>query len=390
MSYETTEVKKYNFLQRLVGQALTPESVAKAIPTLEKASEDAVQRMLASDKVVMSDINHYLTLDVAWRQIIGLNLKEDQIAKFHNDVQMWSKSITNYVYYILPIPGFLLKKTKMYKAKQALTKLINDKIDDIETNGPDGSTLSAMVTASDEEDTSKKLTRRQIIDNIFLLLVAGSETSSHTLTNAMLLLGMNPSVWDILKKEQDNVVATYGPNLTKDQLDRHCPYLGAVIKETMRILTISGGGARSVDETFVMNGYQLPKDWLTMYSIYNTHEQDPKTWTADGSHMDVKKGFRPERWLDKTTAPTSEYIPFGAGHRYCLGHHLATAEMRTFLAVMARKIERFDLLGDVETLEWKEGVIATPKDGVMISARARAPVSKFAEVRSEVCVNSQY
>jgi len=46
------------------------------------------------------------------------------------------------------------------------------------------------------------------------------------------------------------------------------------------------------------------------------------------------------------------------------------AEMKVFLAIMARKLD-FDIIGvDVENMKWKkEEVIAVPKDGVLVSVR---------------------
>mmetsp|Transcript_20697 Transcript_20697/g.33829 ORF Transcript_20697/g.33829 Transcript_20697/m.33829 type:complete len:146 (+) Transcript_20697:226-663(+) len=93
----------------------------------------------------------------------------------------------------------------------------------------------------------------------------------------------------------------------------------------MRLLPISAGGARDVDDTVIIDGVQIPKGWFSIYSPALTHEQDPKTFLEDGSHMDIQDGFKPERWMDAGTRPTTEYIPYGAGHRYCLGHTLATA-----------------------------------------------------------------
>mmetsp|Transcript_20698 Transcript_20698/g.33831 ORF Transcript_20698/g.33831 Transcript_20698/m.33831 type:complete len:138 (+) Transcript_20698:226-639(+) len=135
----------------------------------------------------------------------------------------------------------------------------------------------------------------------------------------------------------------------------------------MRLLPISAGGARDVDDTVIIDGVQIPKGWFSIYSPALTHEQDPKTFLEDGSHMDIQDGFKPERWMDAGTRPTTEYIPYGAGHRYCLGHTLATAEMKTFLAVLARKVEGFNLITNTANMKWKEGIILTPKDGVLVA-----------------------
>eukprot|EP00584_Thalassiosira_punctigera_P026748 CAMPEP_0172577634 /NCGR_PEP_ID=MMETSP1067-20121228/138330_1 /TAXON_ID=265564 ORGANISM="Thalassiosira punctigera, Strain Tpunct2005C2" /NCGR_SAMPLE_ID=MMETSP1067 /ASSEMBLY_ACC=CAM_ASM_000444 /LENGTH=558 /DNA_ID=CAMNT_0013370323 /DNA_START=204 /DNA_END=1879 /DNA_ORIENTATION=+ len=370
MSSETGDVKKYHTLQRLVGQAMTPEAVARGVPFLQKCSEEAVDDMLAADTIVMADLFRRFTLDVAWRQIIGLKLKSaEEIASFRSAVRTWLAALTNYFLLLAPIPRRIMKGLPSYKAKMFLNEKIEERIDELERDGPDGTTMSAMVYATDEEDGTTKLTRQQIIDNTNLLLVAGSETSSLTLTNVMLLLGMHPGAWEKLVNEQKDFVSKYGDEITKEDLDRDCPYLDGVLRETMRVLPVSAGGARRVDDTVVMDGVQIPKGWFAMYGIALTHEQDPKTYAEDGSHMDIRRGFVPERWMDATTRPTTEYMPFGAGHRFCLGHTLAIAEMKTFLAILARKVKGFDLITDTDNLKWKEGVILTPKDGVVISAR---------------------
>ena len=396
MLFEIKDGKKYRSLQKLVGQGLTPKMVAKTVPTLQELSEGIVDDILMQKKKVkMIDMIKRFTLDVTWKQIIGLDLKsQDVIEKFRKNTKIWATSLEDYTLYILPLPMFILKRTKQYKAKQYLNKLIYNKMDEIIASGPDSSTLSNMIYAVDDEaedNNAKKLTRQQVLDNVFVLIIAGFDTSSLTLTNAMLLLGLHPNAWERVVAEQEELVAKYGEKLTKDQLDNECQYLDAVVKETMRLIPISGGLFRGVKETFVMDGFQIPKEWLALASISLTHELDEATWKEDGSHMDVKTGFKPERWLNDETKPT-EFIPFGkifyflsfihyktiskflfvlifhvgVGTRYCLGHHLANAEMKTFLAILARRVKSFKLVADTKKLKWTEGLMLVPKDGALI------------------------
>ncbi|KAL7548301.1 hypothetical protein ACHAWF_011584 [Thalassiosira exigua] len=368
LSFETSNPQKYHMLQKLVGQAMTPEAVARGIPFLQKCSEEAVYDMLSSETAVMADLFRKFTLDVAWRQIIGLKLKGDEeISAFRAAVRTWFKALENYFLIMAPIPRWLMRRLPAFKAKAYLNERIGERIDQLQRDGPDGTTMSAMVYATGEDDGAR-LTRQQVVDNTFLLLLAGSETSSLTLTNVMLLLGMHPEAWEKLVNEQRDFVEKHGEAITKDDLDNDCPYLDGVLRETMRLLPISAGGARKVDDTVVMDGVQIPKGWFALYSPALTHAQDPKTIREDGSHMDIEAGFQPERWMDAATRPTTEYMPFGAGHRFCLGHTLATAEMKTFLAVLARKVKDFDLLTKTKNMKWKEGVIITPRDGVVVAA----------------------
>jgi cytochrome P450 len=378
LSFEIESKARYHAVRGLVGQAMTPPAVAEGILALQVSAESAVQKFTQSDgqDIAVESICRDLTLDVAWRQIIGLDLKTtDEIQKFYSDVDAWMKGIVNFA--IAMLPKWIMKHLKCFKAKNSLEHQIGAKIDALQVKGvSDGTTMGNMVFATEMEeeggDSSKnrkpiKLSRQEIIDNIFLLIAAGSETSANTLTCALLLLGMHPQVYDKLVQEQQQLVSEYGGTLNKDLLDESkSPYLDAVIKETMRIMPITGGGIRQVQETMVVDGMQVPKDWYILYAIGLTHKQDPVTQEPDGSdNMSMYTAFQPERWLNNATKPTTEFIPWGAGHRFCLGHVLATAEMKVFLATLARKVKSFDLKTDPEG-KWKEGIIRTPADGVVI------------------------
>jgi len=125
-------------------------------------------------------------------------------------------------------------------------------------------------------------------------MLAGSETSASTLTNCLLLLGLHPQIWKRVVQEQDILRKTHGETLTKEQLDNECPYLEAVIKETMRIKPISGGQYRKTKATMVVGGKSLPKGWPIVYNIRKTHLLDSSTWLKDSPHMDIMTGFKPE------------------------------------------------------------------------------------------------
>ena len=198
------------------------------------------------------------TLDVAWRQILGLDLKEDEIETFFKATDDWIGGVTNLR--VMLLPGF--ESTKSAKALKYLKEKIERKIDDLNANGPDESTMSYMVYARDEEDETKRLSREEIVDNALLLILAGSETAASTLTVAMLALGLHKDVFMKLKDEQINLIAKKGEDLTRSMLDKDCPYLDAVIKETMRLKPLAGTGAlRFAQETFTIDGKQVPKGY---------------------------------------------------------------------------------------------------------------------------------
>ncbi|KAL9186167.1 hypothetical protein ACHAXT_005405 [Thalassiosira profunda] len=360
----TTDQTQHQYLRRLIGQSMTPEAISDAMRALITGASEQIDTLTLEEPVEMEQVVTAFTLDVAWRQILGLDLKENEIADFFKAVNDWIFGILS--------PTSLLPGTRYTKAGKAFAYLVSKierKMDDLEKNGPDGSTFSSMYFARDEEDPSKRLTGEQIISNSLLLILAGTETAASTLTVATLALGLHKDVLAKLKDEQLALAAKHeGKELTRDMLEE-CPYLDAVIKEVMRIKPLATTGAMRFvqDETLVVDGRQIPEGWGVGFNAYLTHQLDPAVKEEGDAHMDVAKGFRPERWLDEDTKPT-EYMPFGVGPRYCLGVNLALAEMKVFLALLARRVD-FDLTNTTaENVEWKKvSIIPKPADGALIS-----------------------
>jgi len=432
--------KRHSYLRRLVGAALTPSAVAKAAPTLQSAAEEQVSRMLEwqessgsnysntdsnsnsnSNDIKFHQVCTDYTLEVAWRQILGLELSEEEIPVFEENVAAWIAGIMS-LRVVLKIG---VESSPGYASREYVIQKIEEKIDQLLANGPDHtSTLSGMVFATDDEtdtenDTTegkgKKLSRKEIIDNALILIFAGSETSASTLTNAMLFLGLHPDVWDRLVEEQQSLQQEHGDDLTIGALDAsNAPYLDAVLKETMRVRTVVGGIPRTALEDIDVDGDGktiIPKGFMINPSLLLTHEEDPSTKLPNGMHLDAIQGFRPERWLaanantgmstngndsgnhrgeehqPKYEKPNPDwYVPYGFGPRYCLGKHLAQLEMKVFLATLARKLdfpkltmlpEGYDYSStkkdpdatDYFSVEWstRGAVIPTASDGVLAS-----------------------
>lgn len=139
-------------------------------------------------------------------------------------------------------------------------------------------TLSEMLLAQDDAqyESSKKrrkLTREEIVENVLLLLVAGTETTASTLTMAIFLLGLHKDCWSKVVAEQKEFQKRYPQDtMSKKLLDpQECPYLDAVVKETMRLVPLAATNPRRAKQTMIMNGKQIPKGWAVWCNIRLTH-----------------------------------------------------------------------------------------------------------------------
>ncbi|KAK3097001.1 hypothetical protein FSP39_005504 [Pinctada imbricata] len=108
------------------------------------------------------------------------------------------------------------------------------------------------------------------------------------------------------------------------------PILEATIKETLRnacVLPI-GFPHRNTQET-ELNGYYIPADSMVIMNIWAIHH-DEEEWEDPYS-------FKPERFLDPDRRTRFSYLPFGIGHRVCLGSAIAKMSIFLFCACLVSK-----------------------------------------------------
>lgn len=115
-------------------------------------------------------------------------------------------------------------------------------------------------------------------------------------------------------------------------------YLDCVIKEVLRFRSPTEGSIRTltVDDRLPESGYQLYKG-ESIFIPYNNLAYDTRYWTID------PEIFHPERFLtdDKNHHPMA-HLPFGNGHRQCLGKDLALFELK----IIGARLMQFVTFGD--------------------------------------------
>ncbi|NUO60704.1 MAG: cytochrome P450 [Hamadaea sp.] len=106
-------------------------------------------------------------------------------------------------------------------------------------------------------------------------------------------------------------------------------YIGAFIKETLRLHPPQWLITRTTAERVRIGGYEIDRGVEVLLCPYLLH-RDPRFW------RDPER-FDPARWLG-TGQPHARhaYLPFGAGPRFCPGSQLATAQLTVVTRLLAR------------------------------------------------------
>ena len=161
--------------------------------------------------------------------------------------------------------------------------------------------------------------------------IAGSETTSTSMTWGMLMMVLHPDVQARVQAELDAVV---GENRLPSYEDHpRLPYTEAVLAEVWRFSSFvplavphcsSGGSVQ-------LAGYTIPRGATVLIHLHSAHH--------DADHWGDPDVFRPERFIgaDGKFRKDDFFVPFGVGKRACIGESMARAEFFTFLACLLHR-----------------------------------------------------
>ncbi|KAJ3291551.1 hypothetical protein HK104_005975 [Borealophlyctis nickersoniae] len=173
------------------------------------------------------------------------------------------------------------------------------------------------------------VSKKDILDNLVLLFIAGQDTSANTMVWTLLLLAQNPDKKKKLQDELDSVLGKDGVPKTSADISS-LKYLDAVIKESLRLYGPAPMSQRRAKKPALLGGkWQIPADATINWRIMHL---DEKYWPEPLE-------FRPERWFDEAAKTNPAYMPFGAGPFMCVGMRFANLNMRMALA---RIVQRYD------------------------------------------------
>ncbi len=209
--------------------------------------------------------------------------------------------------------------------------------------------LSLLLRAEDEQ--GEKMTDQELRDQLITLLLLGHETTASALAWAFHWIHRDPKVRDQLLEE---ICSTQYSREDITQL----PYLTAVCKESLRILPIALiAQPRTVQQPIQIEGFDLEPGTLLVPCIYLAHRRhqtyiDPET-------------FNPDRFLRHKFSPY-EFLPFGGGHRSCIGMALSLFEMKLILATILSEWDLALANPECSVYPVRRGITFVPSDGAQL------------------------
>ena len=218
-----------------------------------------------------------------------------------------------------------------------------------------GDVLSTLLAA--REEGGGRLTEDELIGQLFVLFLAGHDTTRSALSWALFLLSQYPKVMEQLGDELEGTLRGEPPSV--EHLGR-LPLLERVLKESLRLFTPAPFILRLTATPLELAGSPLPAGTEVVLSFYHTHRQ-PELYPEP-------LRFRPERWEGFSPSPF-EYVPFGGGARMCIGAGFAMMEMKIILAML---LQRFRVeLAPGARIDRKVQIVLSPKHGLPMRLLSR-------------------
>ena len=208
-----------------------------------------------------------------------------------------------------------------------------------------------------------KYTRETLVAEVIELLLAGTDTTAHTLSFAVGELALNPCVFQQAQSIVDQTWRRYGAINTESLKELN--YIRAIVKETLRLYSVaSGSTSLEAQRDILVEGVVVPRGAKLFWSTLGAG-RDPEVYPRPDQ-------FLPERWLEQGKANNPPpMIDFGSGYHRCLGEHLAMLEATVMLAQLLRCFHWELVNGRSSLEELQQNLLIYPSDGMPLRFRLR-------------------
>lgn len=200
-------------------------------------------------------------------------------------------------------------------------------------------------------ENGNAMDEEQLIDEILILFTAGHETTSNALTFTFQLLALHPEWQDKIYEGSLQISEDSKDLMQMVMASKICQQ---VIEESMRLYPPVYFIDRVNVEEDVFNNMVFKQNSNLLFSIYEIHRH-PGLWEHPND-------FLPERFDEGGRQFSSQYFPFGAGPRKCIGNNFAMFEM---ILAVTELIRNYKVYPEFDSIEITPLISLKPKNALM-------------------------
>jgi cytochrome P450 len=297
-----TDAPDHRRLRDLVHKAFTPRRVEELKDQVERIVADLLDAALKKQSVnLIADFALPLPLTII---SVMMGVPEEDRLQFHHWTARLLEGVTS-------ATGMASQFPNAFRMQRFFRKLIR-----LRREQPGDDLLTALVQAEEQGD---RLSEEELVSMIFLLLLAGHETTVNLIGNGMLALLQNPEQLQRLYRE---------PEL-----------IGSAVEELLRFTNpVVQPSDRYAREDISLHGQVIPRGSVVLPLVAAANRDEQAFPGADQ--------------LDLARTP-NRHLAFGMGAHYCLGAPLARLEGRIALQALVQRFPRMRLAIPEQRLEWR-------------------------------------
>lgn len=183
----------------------------------------------------------------------------------------------------------------------------------------------------------EKLSTRDVIVHLSANVFAGSDTTAIALRAVFYYLLRYPATLAKLLAEIDGAENKFSNPISYRESMTHLPYLGAVLKEAMRLHPSVG---LILEREVPKGGVSICGEHIPGGTILGIN---PWVLHRNAAVFPDPDSFIPERWLNSPSGKLKEmeqsFFNFGFGSRTCLGKNISLMEMHKIVPQLLREFE---------------------------------------------------
>lgn len=182
-----------------------------------------------------------------------------------------------------------------------------------------------------------KMSTRDIIVHLSTNVFAGSDTTAIALRAVIYFLCKDPERMKKLVNQIDEAdkAGNLSNPISYKEATTHLPYLGAVLKESMRLHPSVG---LLMERHVPAGGVELCGRHIPAGTIVGIN---PWVVQRDANVYPEPDSFIPERWLESSDTKLKEmeqsFLQFGSGSRTCIGKNISLMEMNKVIPQLLRE-----------------------------------------------------
>jgi cytochrome P450 len=290
-------------LRRLVNKAFTARRVEELRPRITSITTELLDEMSAQREVdLLASFAFPLPITVIC-ELLGVPVAD------RDEFRVWSATIVSNT--VTP-EVFMNDATAMVRYIRALLAAKRrEPVDDL---------LSALVLARDEGD---RLRENELVSMVFLLLVAGHETTVNLIASGMLALMLNPGEFDRLRADRS--------------------LLGGAVEELLRYVNpVNHATYRFAAEPVEIGGARIGPGEPVVVALSSAN-RDPSRY-AEPDRLDLGRD-------------SSGHLAFGHGIHNCLGAPLARLEAEIAFGGLLERFGSMTLAVPAESLRWRPSTL---------------------------------